>query len=459
MTTNKETKEQKESLLLSAVDETRKKVSSSLLPSIKNHVDNDKFEKTDGLDFLEAKNGIMLSYMIDLTLLVRLKSSKDADDNTEKIEACLARLREMKVVLEKVRPLEKKMRYQLDKLLAMSASSSVFAAANMSSSAVENRDDGDDTGAAADNSDPLAFRPNPEFMLGKDDDGDASSDNEMVNDSDDDDSGEEDDEELIAARAALSAGRSKKETNYSRAGGRDDDVTVESQGVYKAPRLAAVPFAEKEHQLDKEERMLKIQRKRMQKSEFLSTLKSTFGDAPEEDDFDGGAALGKQRETARRYNERQNEKTQFEEDGMIRLAVSRKEKKQFKKIMRDEVSNLNSIADIGNLTAGVSSAFGGDDRRGNDKEDSTMEEGRDSSRHANGKRRRDDDFGDSSASRYGNRSASRYGDRSSSSRHGDSSSNQKDVKKANPKNSFQKALFGMEGGTKKKGSKKKGGRH
>jgi hypothetical protein len=47
-------------------------------------------------------------------------------------------------ILEKVRPLEKEMRYQLDKLLALSASSSDFAAAaNNSPTIVESAGDVD----------------------------------------------------------------------------------------------------------------------------------------------------------------------------------------------------------------------------------------------------------------------------------------------------------------------------
>jgi hypothetical protein len=438
MTKSKETATEKNApLLQSAVTETSKKISSSLLPSIENHVQNEKFDKKDGLDFLDAKNSIMLSYMIDLTLLLKLKACKNKD--TKQIEECLGRLREMKIVLEKVRPLEKKMRYQLDKLLALSASSSDFAAAaNNSPTIVESAGDVDG-GGGGESSDPLAFRPNPESMLGKDDhegDDDASSsDNEMVKDSDDNSGSsddEEDDEELMAARAALNAGRSKKKS-YNQ----DNDDEVESTGVYRAPRLATTHFMEKEKQADKEERMLKKQRDRMRKSEVLSTLKATFGDAPEEDDFSGGAALGKQREASRRFNERMEEKEKYEEDTMIRITDSRKEKKLRKKIMREEHSNLNSIADLDDIAAGVTAAFGGEKKgKGSRGEDPFQSEDGQSSRLFNGKRRREDG-GDNSGGRK-----------------------EEEERRPNPKNSFQKALYGMEGGAKRGGAgkKKKGGR-
>jgi hypothetical protein len=405
---------QHQSLLISALEETSKKVSSAVIPSVEEHVNSDKFDSSDGLDFLDTKNGILLSYMIDLTQLLKLKASKNNDP--EKMEACLNRLREMKIVLEKTRPLEKKMRYQLDKLLALSASSAAFSSANTAG-----RNDGDDTH----NSDPLAFRPNPESLVGKDEDEGEASDN-VVDDDDGDASSseEEDDEELMAAKAALNAGRSKKKRASDDS---DEDNDVEGKGVYKAPRLAAVPFMEKEKQADKEERMLKKQRDRMRKSEFLSTLKATFGDAPEEDDYAGGAALGKQRESSRRFADKMREKDEYEEDAMIRLTITKKEKQMRKKIMREELSNLNSIADLGNIAAGVTAAFGSDNRK--DRDGSYDLEGS-SGRHMNGKRRRDDDFGDNS--------------------------NPKKEGTTPHKNSFQKALFGMEGGS--GGKKKRKGR-
>lgn len=402
------------SLLVAALEETKKKIAANLIPSVEDHVNNEKFDSTDGLDFLDTKNGILLSYMIDLTQLLKLMSAKDKD--ADAIDACLGRLREMKIVLEKIRPLEKKMRYQLDKLLALSASSAAFSGLNVENNATES-------------SDPLAFRPNPEALELKEDESDGeASDNFVVDDDDDDDddsgsssSEGEDDDELMAARATLNAGKKKAALDSDDEDDEsDDDNVVENKGIYKAPRLAAVPFAEKEKQAEKEERILKKQRDRMRKSEFLSTLKATFGEAPEEDDMTGGAALGQQRDSSRRFADKQKEKVAYEEEAMVRLQVTRKEKKQQKKIMREELSNLNSIADIGNVAMGVSQAFGGDSDR---RSSSATFEDRSSSRHANGKRKRDNEFDTPS---------------------------RKGKKGVGAKNSFQKALYGMGGSGKKK---------
>jgi U3 small nucleolar ribonucleoprotein protein LCP5 len=415
-----------------SIEETLKKISSSLVPSIRQHVESDNFDhEKDSFDFLDAKNGILLTYLIDLTQYMKLQTKK-SEDNRDELNDCISRLQESKTVLEKLRPLEKKMRYQLDKLLALSANSSMFAVTN---------DETKDTNTGDD--DPLAFRPDIESMMKDDDEDDEdgidnddgdnqstnssdsnshdSSSSKKQNSSDADDSDMSVDEELMAARSALlAAGRKQSSTN-------DDEPS--KQGVYRAPRLSATPFMEeKEKQAYKEERIAKRQKDRMRKSELLSTLKYTFGDAPEEDDFDGGATIGKQREATQRFMAREEEKNRFEEDAMVRLTVSRKDKKMRNKIMRDEISNLNSITDLGNLTVGVNEAFGSNKKGGNDKEERIQVESRSTLRHANGKRRRESD--------------------------GMSESSKKSSHKPAPKNSFQKALYGMEGGGRKSGAKK-----
>lgn len=429
---------------------------------------------------MQVKNSILVSYLIDLTKLLQYQrqqsssksKSKPASASTKKqMKECIKRLNEMKVIIEKIKPLEKKMRYQIDKLLTISSASSSFALGgednehNGSSSSsrnnrktknnatkeddsdgdseMEGEDDekDDDNVVQMEESDPLSFRPNlagfgsdeeeksdDDNDDGESEDDDSNNDNNNLSSGDESDE-EEDDEEILAAKAALQSGRKSSSNNSNSMN------EIQNMGVYKAPRLAAVPFEEKQKQQMKEERQLKKQRDRMKRSELLSTLKATYGDMPEEDDFGGGATVGKQRDAARKLAEREAEKTKFEEDAFIRLTASRKEKKTRNRIMREEVSNLHSIADIGNLTAGVSLAFGGGrDNSGND--DEVIRVGgssRQSSRHANGKRRRDGEGGEG----------------------GGGSSGRKGKRRNDAKNSFQKALFGIGNGS---DSKKKKGR-
>lgn len=84
---------------------------------------------------------MLLSYLIDLTYNVREKVSKKHDEQN------FRRLIEARTALDKTRPLEKKMRYQLDKLLAATTTS--FATGN------------------ATTEDPLTYRPDPSALEGE----------------------------------------------------------------------------------------------------------------------------------------------------------------------------------------------------------------------------------------------------------------------------------------------------
>jgi hypothetical protein len=141
---------------------------------------------------------------------------------------------------------------------------------------------------------------------------------------------------------------------------KDDNQT----GVYQPPRLQAMPFEMNENKLEKEERMRQKQRDRMQRSELAEVVRAQFTDAPEEEDIRGGAMLGKQREIAKRLAKQDADVQEFEETHMIRLTMGRKEKKERKRMMREEMSNLGAIADLGNVVAGVDDAFGDGERVG-----------------------------------------------------------------------------------------------
>jgi len=405
--------EEDDKLLLSSMHDTINVVTTKLLPAINKHNENDEFNSDkDGFDFLETKNLLMVSYLIDLTYFVSLKFSNCKMDDI-KIQDCIQRLEEMRVVLEKIRPMEKKMGYQLDKILAVASNSSTFAAGNAPSTV-------DD----ANQSDPLSYRPNPQNMIHKkshddstiDEDSESGASKYMENKN-----GANDDDYLKAARATLTFGGNKEGLGSNEREPIDEKGGDSSSAIYKAPRITSVPFTEMEKEEEKKNLLLKKQRDRMRNSELLMTIKSQLGDVPDEDDVTGGANIGRQREAARKIANQDAERTKLEEDHMIRLTTTRKDKKLRNKIMRDEVSNLNAIADIGNLTSGFSAAF---ENKKTVKRDSEVDNG--SSRYVNGKRRRNDDNVDAG---YGLKSTKRNLD---------------------AKNSFQKTLYGMDNRSKKK---------
>lgn len=271
--------------------------------------------------FFKVKNTLMISYLIDLTLLLRNRSRTynptydSSDEVRSSIPRCVERLQEMRIIFDRIRPVEKKMRYQIDKVLALSTSS--FSVLNNDTNEL---DDNKDHSYIKD-IDPLSYKPNPDNMM-----------------LDDDNTDEEDECEKMTTAVKKS-----------------ENPVVRT--LYKPPRLSAVTFHEQEKAEQKEARLKKQAMDKMKQSELLQSIKAQFSDKPEEDDLRGGANVGKQREVARRFAERVAEKARYEEENMIRLSTSRKEKKMREKIMREEFSNLRVISDVGDLASGVSTAF------------------------------------------------------------------------------------------------------
>lgn len=181
-------------------------------------------------------------------------------------------------------------------------------------------------------------------------------------------------DDLEAARATLQKARQQKRNEQA-------NEEEEEDGVYRAPRLASMPYMlEEDTNKEREKRM----RQKQRQSELALTLRAEYGEAPEQADVHGGSEYGRQREAARRMAEREAEKIQVEEDNFIRLTTSRKEKKERKRLMREEGSNLTAIANLGNVVRGVSSAFGED----SDDGDAAGIESMTAGRYSNGKRKR-----------------------------------------------------------------------
>jgi U3 small nucleolar ribonucleoprotein protein LCP5 len=346
--------------------DTNQKVEASLLTAIEDHVQN--HSSKSGVDFLDVKNSLLLSYLIDLTLYLKTKLTGKAPDS-----AVMKRLLEMKVVLDKLRGLDKKLRYQIDKLLQAETASTYVTEVQAQPKDPQQPED-----------DPLQYRPDPKAF--DDDDDDSSDDAANDNGSDGDDnnqSGEDDD--LEAAKRTIAMAKINKKAKK-----KGDDGDDDNDGVYRAPRHTAMPYLlDKE---DKEATREKRERRRMRTSELASSLRQEYGDAPEQDDYHGGTAtFGKQAVAAKKFAKFQEEKTKFEEDYMMRLTTTRKEKKERKQLLRMQGANLNGIADLGNLAREASRVIGDNDGDNDDDSDRGRAGGPPSrsERHANGKRRKE----------------------------------------------------------------------
>jgi U3 small nucleolar ribonucleoprotein protein LCP5 len=416
-----------------ALKETLKKVEASLIPAVdtlcsNGSKNNDKaaLPSSLGLDFLHVKNTLLLSYLIELLVHIRdtvepntLPSNPAADSDEESKEEDSdsedeqqqqlkqqeqqkqqrRRLLEMRTVLDKSRGLDKKLRYQIDKLLASLTDSSAFATGG--EGANDNNNSGEQDNFTNDQEDPLRYRPDPKAMLDNSDDSAEDDDSAGDNSGNDDD---DEDEDLKAARATLSISKKKKYED----GGQDDDEDDRASKKYIAPRLTAVPYT---HDVaDKRLEQEKRQRRKLRASELAQTLRQQYGDQPEAEDVFGGGnseLYGKQRSASRALAQREAERIEFEESTMVRLTTSRKEKKEKKRVERmlEGGSNLAQIANLGNLVR-ETEAFGRNDKHdGSDDEYGEREKALETymsgeqnnnegggdeygGRHANGKRRR-----------------------------------------------------------------------
>ncbi|XP_050774869.1 neuroguidin [Gopherus flavomarginatus] len=173
------------------------------------------FRTEKGLSFLELKAQLLLFYLQDLAQLVLEKSL----GRSLAAQPAVLRLVELRTVLEKMRPIEHKLRYQIDKLVKVAV-----------------------TGAVGDDN-PLRFKPDPRNMMSK------------VSDEEEADATEG----KAAGKKPLGKGGDRK---------------------YVPPRLVPVHYDETAAEREKE--ALERAKKRALSSSVIWELKEQFSEAPEE---------------------------------------------------------------------------------------------------------------------------------------------------------------------------------
>lgn len=171
-----------------------------------------------GLSFLEMKYYSLLSYLINLTYVVLRKCSGEKIEEDPSID----RLIEIRTVLERIRPINHKLKYQIDKLVKTAV-----------------------TGTTS-SSDPSNFKANPDALIGK-----------IEGSSDDSDSDSE-----------------------------EDTAKPKKSGVYVPPKLAAVHYDGDETNAEKMRKAGERARRRAFSGAVLQELKEEYLDAPTEDMHD-----------------------------------------------------------------------------------------------------------------------------------------------------------------------------
>ncbi|XP_044750983.1 neuroguidin-A [Coccinella septempunctata] len=86
---------------------------TQIVDNLIHKVKNGELSTANGLSFLEMKNMMLLSYLTNLTFFVSRKCTGQKIEN----DPCIERLIEIKTVLEKIRPIDQKLKLQINRLI------------------------------------------------------------------------------------------------------------------------------------------------------------------------------------------------------------------------------------------------------------------------------------------------------------------------------------------------------
>lgn len=274
----------------------------------------------DGLSLLDVKNELLLSYLEHMVFLILLKlrnTSSTSDDDSANLslensdlgQSVVKKLVELRLYLEKgVRPLEEKLRYQVEK--ALRAAEEVERATKRKQVAAE---------AAAENSDD------------SDESGSGSGDGD---DDDEEDVGTEfgNDEEASSSRpnpgafvrpASSTAAAAAAKSRMSKANGDADAADGGSGGVYRPPKIA--PTMMPMTKTDRRERATRRPLKSATMDEFIADELST---APMAELSIGTNIAGRGRHmTTASERQHEDDRRDYEEHNFVRLPKAGKKEK------------------------------------------------------------------------------------------------------------------------------------
>ncbi len=236
-----------------------------------------------GLSYLEAKTQLMLSYCSNIIVYLMLK----ADGRSVADHPVMRKLLECRLLIDKLRPIDGKLKYQIDKLLR----------------ACQTENDAD-----------MSFKP-------------------ALGDDSDDEADHVDKKSIVAAKFG--------------AADKDD-------AVYKAPRITAVHFDEGKDKSAKKQRAEERKLKKQSQSVMVRVLRQEFSDLPEE-----AGNIGSHKDLA---DDREAEIRAYEEERMMRVTLSKKDKSLLKRKHRiGTFDDFDDFADLDTDTNNVARTTSGAD--------------------------------------------------------------------------------------------------
>ncbi|KAG0240960.1 hypothetical protein BGW41_006528 [Actinomortierella wolfii] len=302
-----------------------KEIQTKLAPTIAKF-QSKEIDTSKGLSFLEVKYLILLEYITSLGFVMHRKLEGGSIQGMPAIHSLI----EQRTILEKMKPVEQKLKYQIDKLVrAAIVGQNPEAAQRAGETAVPTltaqqqrqlQDDGETTISADGGrtsslgsagpllADPLAFRPNPQGLI---------SDGAGMGDGGDDEEGEDEQE-----------GKEGK--------------------LYRAPKMVPVHFEEDSSTVAKRLKYQARLQARAAKSRVMRDLIHELDDRPEELSLDNdGVHYGMG------LDEKQKERERYEEENYTRTMLSKKELQRLRKgnlpRFENEFENLNDFAQMAPL--------------------------------------------------------------------------------------------------------------
>jgi U3 small nucleolar ribonucleoprotein protein LCP5 len=254
----------------------------------------------DGISLLDTKSEILLSYLHNLVFLIIFqlrqsssKQSSDTADNSLSNDA-VKKLVELRVFLDRgVRPLEGRLKYQVDKVIKAA----------------------EDAGRT---DRPVKSNKPKQVKKAKGSDSEGSEDESGSDDSEDDSEDGEDLDEMafrpnIGAFAKAKAEALQNQAKPTRATQADQDAP--NDGIYRPPRI--MPTALPKTETERREREDRRPKRSNVIDEFVSAEMSS---APMAEPSIGSTIIDGGRQTkSKRDRERENERTTYEESNFVRL--------------------------------------------------------------------------------------------------------------------------------------------
>ena len=264
-----------------------------------------------GLSFLEAKHLLLLAYCGHIVHYLLIK----AEGGTIQGHPVVAQLVQLRAYLEKVKPIDKKLQHQVERLLRASG-------ADADAEAGAGGDGGTGAGGKGGRGDAMRHRPNPGALVAKAGAAPGGSDSE---------------------------GSEGEEDGRAPGGGR---------GGYRPPKIAPVAF----EGADGGERdgggLSKEARRRARRGEYMRELAQELRGAPEEESL---LPVGMRAGLAQRERERWRKRAAQEEDIFRRVDLSKSEKQRARAAERAGLSGAALLDDLGEDLADL---VGGEERGG-----------------------------------------------------------------------------------------------